>query len=233
MPASPRRTTVLLLAPLLALGLLVSGCGGDGGGGDARAAADRMANAREALSRADALTIDLSTPSLPQGVQGILKASGTGTDAPAFKGEISVIQSGLSVEVPVIAVDGKVYIRFAGSWRTIDPSTFGAPDPASLFRSSGGLGELLTGLRSVESDGETRDGKRVLSEVDAVVPGRNVARVIPSADSDADFKAQFTLDDDDQLQKAVIRGPFYADADDVTYTIDFSDYNKSTSISAP
>lgn len=233
---SLRRPGLLLAAPLLALGLLAAGCGGGGGdgGGDAKAAGDRIASARDTLTKADGVTIDLSTPELPRGVQGILKASGTGTKAPAFKGTITVIQSGLSLEVPVIAVDSKVYVQFGGGWRTIDPATFGAPDPATLFASSGGLGQLLTGLTAVKAGEDTRDGKQVLSTIDAEVPGSSVVKVIPSADQAADFDARFTLDDKDVLQKVTVRGPFYSDSDsDVTYTIRFSDYGKSTKITAP
>ncbi|WP_229660935.1 LppX_LprAFG lipoprotein [Marmoricola endophyticus] len=231
MPVSLRRLPLLVVAAVLAL--VVSGCGGDGGGGDTRAAADRIGNARTALSEADGLTIALGTEKLPQGVQGVLKASGTGTSAPAFKGEITVVQSGLSVDVPVIAVAGKVYVKFVGTWRTIDPATYSAPDPASLFGPSGGISTLLRGLEDVKAGKDTRDGKQVLSTVTATVPGTAVATIIPSADKGAGFRATFTLDDDDRLQKAVVTGPFYGDADDATYTLRFSDYGKTIPISAP
>lgn len=231
-PVTPRRPPLLLIAPLLALALLVSGCGGDDGG-DARSANARLTDARDALEKTDAVTLALSTPKLPQGVQGVLKASGTGTSAPAFKGQITVVQSGLSVDVPVVAVDGEVYVKFIGRWTTIDPAKYSAPDPASLFGSSGGITKLLSGLSDVEAGKDVRDGKQVLSTVTATVPGTAVASIIPSADTSEGFDTTFTLDDRDRLQKAVVTGPFYGDADDATYTLRFSGYGKSIPISAP
>ncbi|KAJ1684226.1 hypothetical protein LUZ63_020519 [Rhynchospora breviuscula] len=232
-PVTTRRAPLLLIAPLLALVLLVSGCGGGDDGGDARAANDRIGNARDALAKTDAVTLALSTPKLPQGVQGVLKASGTGTSAPAFKGQITVVQSGLSVDVPVVAVDGEVYVKFIGRWTTIDPAKYSAPDPASLFGSKGGITKLLSGLSDVKAGKAVREGKQVLSTVTATVPGTAVASIIPSADTSAGFRSTFTLDDDDRLQKAVVTGPFYGDADDATYTLRFSGYGKSVPISAP
>ena len=58
----------------------------------------------------------------------------------------------------------------------------------------------------------------MLTSYSATVPGTAVAAMIPSASADADFDATFTVTDDDELAKAVLTGPFYPDADDVTYT---------------
>ena len=43
--------------------------------------------------------------------------------------------AGQSVDVPVIAVDGKVYAQLpftGGEWDTVNPKEYGAPDPADL-----------------------------------------------------------------------------------------------------
>ena len=64
----------------------------------------------------------------------------------------------------------------------------------------------------------------VLSSFTGTVPGEAVAEVIPSASPTRDFDATFTVTDDDELAKAVLTGPFYPKADDVTYTITFDDY---------
>ena len=63
----------------------------------------------------------LSTDNLPAGVTGITKASGVATATPAFDGTITVVLSGQSVDVPVIAVDGKVHaqIPFTPGWNAV------------------------------------------------------------------------------------------------------------------
>lgn len=226
-----RKPAVLLGVMLLAL-TLVSGCGGDAKK-STKSPAQRLASAQGFLEKADGVTISLSTPQLPQGVQGILKATGVGTKQPAFKGEITVVQNGLSINVPVRAVDGKVHIQFGGSWQTIDPSKFGAPDPADLFKTDGGLASLLSDVEGAKAGKDTRDGKRILSTISGKIPGSRVAEVIPSASDDTPFAATFTLDDTDHLTKVVLNGPFYPKADDVTYTISFSKYGSTTIVTAP
>ncbi|WP_158604383.1 LppX_LprAFG lipoprotein [Nocardioides mangrovicus] len=225
---------LLALAVVLALGL-VAGCGG-GSAAEKKARSlspsQRLAAAQKYLDDAKAVTIALSTPKLPKGTQGILKATGVGTKAPAFEGKISVVQSGLSVEVPVIAVDGDTYIKFGGSYQKIDPDDFGAPDPASLFTAGGGLSSVLSGVKDLKKGKDTREGKQVLSTLTGRVAGSKVGAIIPSAENQ-DFDATFTLDSTNHLVTAKIKGPFYPGADDVTYTVGFSRYGKTVKITKP
>jgi lipoprotein LprG len=231
MTKTSRRAGVLLGLVLLVLGS-ATGCGG-GSKASTKSPDARLASAQKYLDAAAAVTIAMSTPSLPQGVQGILKASGVGTKDPAFKGKISVVRSGLSIEVPVISVDGDVYIQFGGSWQKIDPADFGAPDPADLFTSGTGLSSLLSDVSGAKAGDDTREGKQVLSTITGTVTGKQVAAIVPAASAKSDFDAKFVLDDKDHLVTAVLSGPFYPDADDVTYTIKFSKYGATETIKAP
>lgn len=224
------RALALIAVTVLVLGG-VAGCGGTKK--PDKPVPERLATAQKYLNETDGVKIGLSTPALPQGVQGVLKADGIGTKQPAFKGNITVVQNGLSVQVPVVAVDGKVQIQFGGSWQTIDPKKFGAPDPASLFTSDGGLATILTDVQGAKAGKDTRDGKRVLSTITGKVSGQRVSSIIPSATSTSDFTATFTLDDTDHLTKVVLTGPFYPKAAPVTYTITFSDYGSTEIITAP
>ena len=221
----------IVLGVMLLVAGLVSGCGG--AEKSDKPVAQRLAVAQKFLEKSNGVQIALGTPQLPQGVQGILKATGIGTKQPAFKGEISVVQNGLSVNVPVRAVNGDVYIQFGGRWQKIDPADFGAPDPADLFRVDGGLASLLSDVEGAKAGKDTREGKRILSTITGKIPGSRVAEVIPSASAKTPFDATFTLDDTDHLTKVVLKGPFYPKADDVTYTIAFSDYGSSTIVTAP
>ncbi|UUZ58908.1 LppX_LprAFG lipoprotein [Nocardioides sp. B-3] len=67
-----------------------------------------LAAAATTLSETSGVSLTLSTEDLPDGVAGIVKADGVATNQPAFEGTITVIFAGQSVQVPVIAVDGKV-----------------------------------------------------------------------------------------------------------------------------
>lgn len=221
------------LAAVLLLGTSLAACS-DGPSSDA-SPGDTLAAAKRSLDETTGLRIALSTPKLPSGVDGLLTADGVGTHAPAFTGDIKVAASGITADAAVVAVDGVVYAKlpFTSKFVRIDPADYGAPDPAALMSKDAGLSSLLTSAQDVTEGDRVREGKVVLTSFSATVPGKAVAAVIPSASDSATFEAGFTVTDDDRLAKAVLTGPFYPKADDVTYTITFRDYGKNQHITAP
>jgi lipoprotein LprG len=194
-----------------------------------------LAAAKRNLDATSGVRIGLSTPDLPSGVSGLLSATGIGTHPPAFSGQIKVSATGVTADAAVVAVRGVVYAKlpFSASFTPIDPAQYGAPDPADLMRTDGGLSSLLTAATDVERGKDVRQGEQVVSTVTASVPGTDVAAVLPSAERSATFDATFTVDDADRLTEAVLTGPFYPEADDVTYTITFDDYGTRTTVTAP
>jgi len=227
------RLRLALTAPvLLALAAVASCSGGDE---PTESPETTLAAAKKNLDATSGVRIGLSTAELPTGVSGLLDADGVGTHAPAFQGSIKVSASGVTADADVVAVDGKVFAKlpFTSRFAPIDPADYAAPDPADLLAEEGGLSSLLTSATEVQTGKQVRDGKAVLSTYTAKVPGKAVASVIPSADPEAAFSAIFTLTDADRLDEAVLSGPFYPDADSVTYTITFDDYGITKNISAP
>ena len=225
-----------LLAVVLAALLLVSGCS-KGSDGSSTGASPRkaLAAAKKNLDDTSGVQIGLATPKLPAGVNGLLKADGIATHAPAFQGVIKIAASGVTADASVVAVDQVVYAKlpFTTQYVTINPADYGAPDPAALLDPQAGLSSLLTSATDVQAGGQVRQGKEVLRTYDAKVPGKAVAAVIPSADANATFDATFTVDDQDRLTKAVLTGPFYPKGGDVTYTITFDHYGTTKNITAP
>ena len=73
----------------------------------------------------------------------------------------------------------------------------------------------------------------MLTAVSGTLPGSVVDALIPSADEDATFDVEFRLTDDDELRDATITGPFYPDADDVTYDLTVEPSDESVDITAP
>lgn len=225
-----RRLFVVVLAALV---VLTAGCGGKTAE-KKKTASERMATAANYLDSAKSVHIDMSTPTLPKGVQGILNATGSGSDQPAFEGDIKVIQSGLSITVPTISIDGTTHIKFGTAWQTIDPATVGAPDPATLFGKGGGLSKLAMGATGLKGGKDTRQGSEILSTITGKIPGTAVKSLIPKADSGSDFDATFVLDEKDHLTSIKLTGPFYgASAGTVSYTIALTNYNVAVTIKAP
>lgn len=214
--------------------LALSGCTTDAQE-DETTPEEALAAAKTKLDETSGVRIDLSTEELPKGVDGILSAEGVGTHAPAFEGDLEVAVGGFPADVPVVAVDGKVYAKlpFTTKFVEVDPAAYAAPDPAGLMDPDEGLSSLLTSAEGVEEGEQVRDGEDVLSGYTATVPGEVVASIIPSASADSDFDATFTVDDEGRLREAVLTGPFYPETDAVTYTVGFASYGTTADITAP
>jgi len=202
---------------------------------DDRAPEEVLASAKTTLDETSGVHIVLSTDKLPPGTSGILNADGIGTHAPAFEGTLKVATSGITADAEVVAVDDVVYAKlpFTTDFTPIDPGDYGAPDPAALMGTEGGLSSLLTAIEGVKEGEPARAGELVLTVYTGIVSGDVVASIIPTASADSDFDATFTLTDDDVLNEAVLTGPFYPGGDDVTYTIKFDEYDTSKNITAP
>ncbi|MFN7151337.1 MAG: LppX_LprAFG lipoprotein, partial [Microthrixaceae bacterium] len=203
---------------------------------DSAAPEDVLAEAKQTLDETPGVRISLSTTDLPSGVQGVAGAEGIGTHAPAFDGTITIIFAGTNVEVPVIAVDGRVYaqIPLVPGWSDVDPTEYGAPDPAGLMDPETGLSSLLTATEDVVEGDSVRGGsgnREVLTEYTGTVPGEVVSNVIPSASGD--FDAAYTVTDEGELRAAVLTGVFYPDSEPMTYTVGFEDYGTDQEITAP
>jgi len=228
-----RRGTAGLLVVLLGLGIAGAGCSQEKKSGTNPRTV--LAAAKRHLDTTSGVRLGLKADSLPTGVNGLLAADGVGTHAPAFTGSIKVAVGGVNADAAVVATGGKVYAKlpFTSKFTPINPADYGAPDPADLLGRQGGLSSMLTSARNVKEGAQVRDGKRVLTRYTATVPGRTVAAIIPSARSSAQFDAVFTIDDQQRLAKAVLRGPFYPKADDVRYTVTFDDYGTRRVIRAP
>ena len=226
------------LAPLLVVAAVaLGGCSGDESAGDDGPTPDEvMADAKATLDETSGVSISLSTDDLPEGVTAIRRAEGVGTHAPAFDGTLTVVLSGTDFDVPVVAVDDKVYaqIPLTPGWSDVDPQEYGAPDPAHLMSPDEGLSSLLTattGLKAGESVRGGEDNREVLTEYTGSVPGDVVDGVIPSASGD--FDAAYTVTDGGELRTARLTGVFYPDTEPMTYVIGFADYGSSPDITKP
>jgi lipoprotein LprG len=227
------RTHRPLSACALVAALILGAC--TSGSGEDRSPEEVLAAAKTALDETSGVHLRLETEKLPATVNGVLTADGVATHDPAFKGDLKVSAGGITADVPVVAAQGKVFaeLPFTSRFVEVDPAAYAAPDPARLMNPDDGLSSLLTAADEVEEDGQVREAEAVLSSYTATVPGEAVARIIPSASTEAAFDARFAVDEDDRLREAVLTGPFYPGTDDVSYTISFDDYGTTADITLP
>jgi len=223
----------MIRALVVLLLLAVAACSGSGGSEQTPQA--RLAAAKAVLDETPGLTLSLEADRLPPGISGLSAGEGVATHAPAFEGTLEVSVSGVPAAVEVVAVDGVVFAQlpFRQDFVEIDPRDYGAPDPAELMATDGGLSSLLTAAEGVEESEQTRDGETVLTTYTGTVPGEPVGALLPSADPGADFDAVFSIDGEDRLTRVELTGPFYPDADDVTYVVGLADYGTEKEIVAP
>jgi lipoprotein LprG len=228
-----RTPAALTAAAALLAGL--AACSSGDSDSDGETPQDRLAAAREVIDEAQSLELSLHTDDLPSGVDGVRGADGVGNHEPAFEGTIEISAAGLSGEADVIARDDTVWAQlpFTSAYIEVDPATYNAPDPAALLAVDGGLSSLLTEVTGVTETGERRDGDVVLTELSGVIDGAVVAELFPTADPSGTFDASFELTEGSEMARATITGPFYADAEEVTYEIEIDARDEAVEITRP
>lgn len=230
------RRIVLALA-VATLALTGAACSRDDAPAKSKDPAEVLAQAKTNLDETSGVKLSLATKDLPEGVQGLVAATGIATHDPAFDGTITVIVAGTDVPVPVIAVGGKVFaqIPLTTGWSDVDPGDYGAPDPAALMSTDKGFSSLLPVTTGVAKGDSVRGGTNndeVLTEYTGTIPGPAMKNVIPSSSGDS-FDATYSITDKGELRQLVLTGVFYPDSDSMTYTVDFTDYGTTKAITAP
>ncbi len=227
----------VVAAVVLTISLIgLTACSGDDSSKDGVTPEETMALAKTTLDETSGVQIDLTTDDLPEGVDGVLAASGIGTHAPAFDGTITVSLMGATFDVPVISVDDTVYAKvpLTFGWQDIDPAEYGAPDPGTLIATEGGFSSLLTSTTDLKKGESVRGGENndeVLTEYTGTVADTEMTNIIPTAEGT--FDVTYTITEDNELRAMTMTGVFYPDSDSMTYSVEFSDYGIEKDIVAP
>lgn len=236
MPTPRRAALAALVLPLVTA---LAACSGSKPEATQDSPEDVLAAAKQALDDTAGVQVEMSTDDLPDGVDGLEKADGYANHQPAFDGTITIIAlGGASLDVPVRAVDGKVYADIAllgVGWRTLDPDDYGAPDPAELLDPDTGMSSLLTDTEDPTEGDTVRggvDNKETFTEYTGTVPADSVTTIIPTASGDA-FDATYRIDGDGRVREATLTGQFYPDGDENTYSIRLDDYGTEQDVTAP
>ena len=78
-------------------------------------------------------------------------------------------------------------------------------------------------MKVMERDGATAG---------ALITGKDMEKVIPSSAGDS-FEVEWQVTEDGELRRADLTGIFYAESEEMTYTVTFSDYGTDKDITAP
>ena len=150
--------------------------------------------------------------------------TGVGTHAPAFEGTITVVLSGNDFEVPVVAVDDKVYAQLplTPGWHDVDPADYGAPDPAQLMSPDDRLLLAAHRDRRTLEEGRERARRRGQQRGPHRVHRHRARRRGEERHPGAagDFDATYTVTDDGELREADAHRRLLPGVGAMTYTLD-------------
>jgi lipoprotein LprG len=230
-----RRAALGAAALAAALTVSLAGCGG--GSGSAESPAKALAAAKTTMDQATSWHMVLATDATPSGGNAVLRADGVGTHDPlAWKGSVDVVLKGLRATVPLVAVNGTVYAKLPFNplgYVKINPTEYDAPDPAGFMDPETGISTLLTKLRGAHSTGQARAGSEVVTTYAGDLPGAEVKRIIPSADGSSTYPTTVDIDKQHRVTSVTVKGAFFGDSGDVTYTLEVNDYGQDVKITAP
>ncbi len=239
-----RMTTSRVIAVAVAAVLGLAGCGGDEGteqdGATEESAEptpeERLAAARATPDEAGSVHLVLESEGVPEDTDGITAAEGVGTmEPPAFEGDFTGRLQGLQAQVPVVAVEGDLYVElpFAPDYVRTDPADFNAPDPAQLFTPDEGITSLLPATEGVEFGDTSRAGREVVQTITGTLPGDAVHEVLNLGDTEGSFEVTYgVVEEGDQLRTVELVGPFFGGAE-ATYRLTLDQYGEPVEITAP
>lgn len=235
MAPQQRSRALALTAFALLVALLVAGCGGSSSKTAQKSPTEVLTLAKKNFDDASSVHIALSTGSTPPSGNGVLGASGDVNHDPAFQGDVKVVISGLTATVPVTSVGGKVYAKLplATAFAVINPSEYGAPDPADFADPMKGLSSLLTKIKGLKQKGQSRSAGQILTTYAGTLPGSAVKAIIPSAVATKTYATRVGVDEKGYATTVRVTGPFFTGGQDVTYDVKLDSYGKGVKITAP
>lgn len=230
----PVRTQGVIVVGLL--GLALTACSGQSEpAAQEQSPAAQLAAARTALEKSPAVKFTLESAGLPGKAIGVSGAKGTGVfTPPAFKGTLDATVGGVTGTVEVIAVEQDVYMKFfTPGFNKIDPSTYGAPNPAQLFNTRTGVTSLIGRTTDPVKGKKVRDGSDVLETFTGKLPGAAVADLFVIGDRNGTFDVTYGVTDSGhELRSVVLEGPFYAGSR-ATYTLHLESLAEPVAITRP
>lgn len=232
-PRRIRRSSLTLAALALTLGL--AGCSGSPDPAPSPDASAVLATAKQHFDEAATIKVDMTTTNRPTSGNAVLNASGSLNHQPAFEGSVGVVLAGLSADIPVTSVDGKVYAKLplTTGFQEINPDDYGAPDPAKFADPAAGFSSLLTQMSGVTQGGEVRHGDEVLTTYNGTLTGTQIQPILPSAPAESTINATVGIDGDGEMAMLTVVGGFFDADGPVTYTANFDYEDQPITITAP
>src|SRR5690606_4362914 len=222
----------LLVAGILTVTTLLTGCSG-AAGADPQ---EQLAEAQATIESAEAITISLTSTDVPTNVDGVQAATGTGVidgDLIKFEGEFQGRVAGMAATVAILAIGDDTYMKlFTPDYEPVDLATLGVPNPTIFFAPDTGIASLIEATTNIRHGEQVREGEDILTQIAGTLDGEHVHNLLRIGQPGQSFQVTYGLTDDNELRSAVLVGEFW-EGTTSTYTLLLSDYGKVVPIEAP
>jgi hypothetical protein len=225
--AGLRRIAVIVTTSLL----LLSGCGTP-----SINATDQLRKTKTVLDSSPSFHFTLSSTDMTGSGPLLTGGRGDMRRPASMSGTLQLSIYGLAISVAVVSVGGTFSVKLPTSpgFTAADPGDYGFADPAKLIDPNNGLSSLLLRCKSSQVESDDRYNGEALHEIGCMLPGRDVAALLTSADPSKDVAATFGIDTtNSQLRRVVLTGPFVTAGKDSTYTLILANYGENVSITLP
>ncbi|WP_018157953.1 LppX_LprAFG lipoprotein [Demetria terragena] len=194
----------------------------------------RLQATKKVMDASSGMHLTLTSKGVPDSATGVIKGEGDGGPAPAFKGTLTAAIAGTQADVPVVAVDGKVWAKLPiwPDMRTVQPKDYGAPDPALLFSREKGISSLLPKTKNPKFGAERRDGNDVVRVITGELIGTDVVATFSLGNPGLKYDVTYLVTSKNELRSAALRGVFFNDAT-TTYTLRLDEYGKKIDVQPP
>ncbi len=229
------RAFVLLPISLFGLILLLASCGSNQSGGNGGSGGDTSLDAPTVLSQAISATnaatafhfkIDVKGQTAAGSAFYILGGEGDFTKPNQVSAKVNAVYAGATVEASYAGKGDKQYIAVIGCWQPFDGLTL-APDKAAT--------DIMAHISSLNKTGvESMDGVQS-HHLTGQITAQQLAALSPEATQTNTVKVDMWVGvADQQLHRVLLSGAISrGDANNATYDIHFSDFNKPVTVTLP
>jgi lipoprotein LprG len=210
----------------------VTACGGSSG----PSAATLLQKAKATFDQTTSFHFQLSSQNTPGIGLELTAAQGDALRPDGFTGTLTIEDAGLPLAIKVVSTGGKFYVElpFTDDFSTANPSQYGFADPGQLLNPDTGVSSLLTAAESPSVGGSTRYNGESLQQVDATLPGKEVASLLVDAQPSQPVTAVFSIDTSTyQVREVDLTGPLFEAGHQSTFHVVLDNYGENVSITPP
>ncbi len=226
-----RRRRLAIPAGLAGLAIVAGACGYSG-----PSAATLLQRARATFDQTTSFHFQLSSQDTPGTGLELTGAVGDALRPDGFAGTLTVQELGLPLAVKVVSTGGGFWVElpFSDDFTKASPSQYGFADPGQLLNPTSGVSTLLTAAENPSIGSSTRYDGESLQQVDATLPGKEVASLLVDAQPSQPVTAVFSIDTGTyQVREVDLTGPIFEAGHQSTFHVVLDDYGETVSITPP